>query len=249
VTNERLAVSAAELDDLDLEAVRRFVDDRAPQLARALSFEDAATRLGILSKVAARCCPTLVGLYTFGRAPQIYFPEWGVSCVAIEGAQLTDPVSTRRDVEGGLVALVRESTDFVRRQSGGSLSPEGEYAEVSIREAIVNALVHRDLRKPSRVAVRAFSDRLEVWSPGGPGEGLPDLEELAREGGISHARNPLLAAMARHLGLSEQIGRGLVLLAHAAPPAGERKLEIRASPREVLVVIPSRWNRPRAELS
>jgi len=113
-----------------------------------------------------------------------------------------------------------------------------------VREILTNALVHRDLRKSSRVLLRLFTDRLEVWSPGGPPEGVTDLEELSREGGLSQPRNPLLAASSRVLGLSEQLGRGLALLSRAST-AGAR-IEIRSSPRDVLVIVPSRWQRPRA---
>ena len=73
-----------------------------------------------------------------------------------------------------------------------------------MREAVVNALVHRDLRRAGRIAIRRFHDRLEVWSPGSLPEGLSDVSELLREGGVPHPRNPILAAFARSLGIGEQ---------------------------------------------
>jgi ATP-dependent DNA helicase RecG len=106
-------------------------------------------------------------------------------------------------------------------------------------------LVHRDMRKPSRVALRLFADRLEVWSPGGPPEGVTDLEDLAREGGVSVPRNPLLASAARSMGFGEQLGRGLHLLVHRSGTGPEQRPELRVTSKDVLVVIPSRWKRPR----
>ena len=120
-----------------------------------------------------------------------------------------------------------------------------EYSEVAVREAVVNALVHRDLRRAGRVAVRVFSDRIEVWSPGGLAEGLTDIDDLLREGGVSHPRNPLLAAAARSLGLGEQLGRGLPVMGRAGSSYTGR-VEIRASPRDVLVTLPSRWLGPQS---
>ncbi len=244
---ERLAVSSAELGDLDLEALHAFVAERAPRLSAELTREDAAARLGFLTKVAARYAPSLVGLYVFGQTPQHHLPEWGVACVACAGSHLVDPVEERADLEGNLTALVGGALDFVRARCGGARSAEAEFDERAVREALVNALIHRDLRRPSRVALRVFVDRLEVWSPGGPPEGVADLDEVAREGGFSHARNPLLAATARQLGLCDQIGRGLASLGEAA--TDDRRVEIRCTPRDVLVVMPSRWRRPRAALS
>jgi predicted HTH transcriptional regulator len=99
--------------------------------------------------------------------------------------------------------------------------------------------------------LRVFADRLEIRSPGGPPEGQTDLEELAREGGVSVPRNPLLASIARQLGLGEQLGRGLVLVMQRGAPNLAERVEIRSSPREVLLSIPPRWKRPAtaAELS
>jgi len=245
MSHERLALSSADLEDLDVPALDAFLVARAPGLLAATSRDEAATRLGLLGRSAPRTVPTLVGLYVFGRVPQYLFPEWGVGCAAIEGRSLTDPIRKREDLEGPVVKLLDQALAFVRAESGGG----DEYPEGAVREALANALIHRDLRKASRVAVRVFSDRLEIWSPGGPPEGYTDLDDLAREGGISAPRNPLLASVARQLGVGEQIGRGLVVT-RASLPANRRgevdaKVELRSTPRDVLVVIPSSWQRPR----
>ncbi len=243
MSHERLAVSSADLEDLDVGALDAFLLRRAPSLYAATSRDEAGIRLGLLGKIAPRTVASLVGLYVFGRAPQHVFPEWGVGCVSIDGRSLTDTIRHRADLDGGLGALLDQSLPFVHAQAGGGAE---EYADVAVREALVNALVHRDLKRPSRVAVRVFADRLEIWSPGGPPDGASDLEELAREGGVSVPRNPLLAAIARELGIGEQIGRGLALVARATSTPADGRVELRATPRDVLVTIPSRWQRPRA---
>lgn len=243
--NERLAVSVADMDDLDIELLDAFIARRAPALLAVGSREEAAIRLGLLAKVSPRVVPTMVGLYLFGKAPQLVFPEWGLGCAAFAGTSIDAPVARRADAEGPLASLLEAGLAFVCSHSGTADDPAAsEYPEAVVREILTNALVHRDLRKSSRVLLRLFTDRLEVWSPGGPPEGVTDLEELSREGGLSQPRNPLLAASSRVLGLSEQLGRGLALLSRAST-AGAR-IEIRSSPRDVLVIVPSRWQRPRA---
>lgn len=249
MTNERLAVSSADASELDPALLDDFLARRALSLVAEIGRDEALARLGVLAKVAARYAPTLSGLYAFGRVPQHHFPEWGVSCAAFEGTSITDAVVARADLDGPATELASRAIAFVSERCGGVLSGESAYEEATLREVIVNALVHRDLRKPSRVALRLFNDRLEVWSPGGPPEGIGDLEELGREGGMSAPRNPLLAAFARQLGLVEQIGRGLALVLHASPAGLDRRIEIRTTSRDVLVVVPSKWQRPRAALS
>ncbi len=245
MTNERLGVSAAELDDLDLPRLEAFVASRGG------GGQDAAVKLGLLSRSSPRLLPTVCGLYLFGKLPQVYFPEWGVVCMASAGATLAEPVAARSDLEGSLEQLVKGALAFVDERTGGAEALRSEYPSAVVRESIVNALVHRDLRKASRVAVRLFVDRLEIWSPGGPPEGISDLEELAREGGISQPRNPVIASIGRMIGLGEQLGRGLHLLVQADGADDGSPLprpEIRASQRDVTVVLPSRWRRPRGAL-
>jgi ATP-dependent DNA helicase RecG len=236
MSHERLAVSATDLDDLDLSAVGAFLERRARPWLEVLSRDEVAIKVGIAARVMPRVVPTVAGLYVFGRAPQLVFPEWAIGCVAFRGRLITDPIRERVDLDGGLPALVEGAVKFVQSCSGNTSE---EYPEELVREVVINALVHRDLRKPSRVAVRVFPDRVEVWSPGGPPEGTPELDDLAREGGVSVPRNPLVAAFARQLGFGEHVGRGLALLQRASTPSW--RAELRVSPRDIAVVLPSRW--------
>lgn len=246
MTNERLGVSACDLDDLDLPALDAFLAERAPALLAACSRDELGARLGLLSKSSPRVTPTLAGLYLFGKLPQLAFPEWGVACFASTGTTLLEPIAARADLEGGLRALVEGAAAFVRAHAGEQASAEAsEYSDALVREVLVNALVHRDLRKSSRVAVRLFADRLEVWSPGGPPEGVTDLEELARDGGVSQPRNPIVASVARALGLGEQLGRGLHLVMQRGGAPLDQRPEVRSTTKDVVVVLPSRWRRPR----
>jgi ATP-dependent DNA helicase RecG len=239
VSAERLAISAADLEDLDLASLNRFLERRAATLMAIHPRDDVGVRLGLLAKVAPRVVPSLVGLYAFGVLPQAFFPEWGVVCLDVRGATLRDPIAAQLDLEGPLPALLEGAMRFLAERNPPTELPA--FDEARAREAVVNALVHRDLRKTSRVALRLFADRMEVWSPGGPPEGLSDLEEVARDGGVSQPRNPVLASVARSLGIGEQIGRGLPVLVHER--GGDARVELRASPRDVTVVIPARWKR------
>ncbi len=239
---ERLAISTAEVDDLDTKELFRFVELRAKTLLALHSREEVATRLGLLGRVAPRLVPSVAGLYVFGLLPQSFFPEWGVVCIEVNGTTMRDPIASQENLDGNVGALVEQSLAFVRqRHPGGELSA---YVEVEVKEAVVNAVLHRDLRKPSRIAVRLFRDRLEVWSPGGPPEGLADLEELAKDGGISQPRNPIVAACARALGVGDQIGRGLPTIMGTANEAASSEVpRVRATPRDVTVTLPAKWQR------
>jgi ATP-dependent DNA helicase RecG len=247
---ERTPIVVASPDDLDAAALDAFVARRAPSYLASAAAEDVAVRLGLLARMGTRVHPTPVGLIAFGRAPQIYHPEWGLSAVRVRGGSMADPVAASHDLEGPLPTLVERAMAFVREQTGVTDDDPTaqEYPLHAVREALVNALVHRDLRKPARAMLRLLDGRLEVWSPGGFPEGLGDPDDALEGGGISVPRNPLLASVARGLGLGEQIGRGFVSIRRALAEGTRdpsHRLEIQASPAGVLVRMPSRWRAER----
>lgn len=247
---ERGPLSGADLEDLDLDAAFAYASRRAPALAERLPREELFMRLGLVAKAAPRLVPTPTGMLAFGHAPQLLHPEWGVSVITVAGLTLGDPLVAQEDLEGNIPSLVEQATRSVEklaRTVPDQVDPSGtanEYPAVAVREAVVNALVHRDLRRTGRVAIRLFVDRLEVWSPGGPPDFAGDLDEMTQEGGVSLPRNPLLAATVRHLGLGEQIGRGLPTMRRVMVGAPGGRVEVRSSAREVLVVLPSSLARP-----
>jgi len=247
---ERTAVTAAAVEDLDMEAVADFVARRLLGAADDRPAEEMAVRLGLLSKTGSRHHPTPVGLLAFGHLPQMFHPEWGLSAVRVEGQSLSDPIAARDDVEGPLPQLIAGALGFVRAHTTtvhDQVEPGAaatEYAEIALREALVNALVHRDLRRPARVAVRIFDDRLEVWSPGGMTDAVGELDDMVHQGGVSMPRNPILAATARVLGLGEQLGRGLCVMRRAITELPNRRLELRVTTRDFMVVLPSELSRP-----
>jgi ATP-dependent DNA helicase RecG len=241
---ERTALGGAELADLDEQALDAYLARRMPESLRSLAREEQALRLGLLSKIGSRTVPTAAGLLLFGHHPQVVHPEWGVGAIRVRGLCMSDPLADSDNLEGPLAALVAQALAFVTRHT--QELPDGtpaEYSTVVMREAIVNALLHRDLRRSGRVALRIFDDRVEVWSPGGCGESAADIDEMLRRGGVSLPPNPLLASCARALGLCEQAGRGLVVMRHGVRKDGG-ELEVHASAREFLVVVPSRLRAP-----
>ena len=214
--NERGPLRHCTLDELDFGRVEAFsreifgADADAQQVA--LRGHNREGR----SKPPPNCRWTAV-LWTVSP---MGIPTVGVACVRIAGQSMSDPVASRRTVEGslpdllkGVLGFIAETTRTIDTPIGGQGStqnPQSEYPFEGLRELVVNALVHRELKLTSRVAVMIFDDRLVVRSPGGPMFDAQLFDALANHGGRSIPRNPVLASMARRLGLCEQIGRGLV---------------------------------------
>lgn len=136
----------------------------------------------------------------FGASPQQFFLQSEVRCAKFKGTKAVKPFLDMKVVGGTLLRQIDECEKFVLdniRKSAwvepGKLEREEkwEYPLQAIREAITNAIAHRDYDSPASAHISIFEDRIEVWNPGKLPEPLK-LEDLKR----SHKSipvNPLLA--------------------------------------------------------
>jgi ATP-dependent DNA helicase RecG len=119
-----------------------------------------------------------------------------------------------KEFDGSLLSLVEDTMEFVARHLSMAVVLDGapqrkevwEIPMAAVREAVVNAVLHRDYDDPGNVQVRIFDDRLEVWSPGLL-VGSRDLASLGQEV-RSIPRNRHLVRLAKSLGLVEAWGTG-----------------------------------------
>lgn len=139
--------------------------------------------LHVLTKHDDRLVPTLAGLPAFGIYPQQFEPQLNITVVVYPTSQAGEvgPRGERfvenRSVDGPVPFMVAETVRILKRNmrrrsvvSGLFRTDEWEYPEEVLREAIVNALVHRDLSEYARgmqVQVELYPDRFVVRNPGG----------------------------------------------------------------------------------
>ena len=132
-------------------------------------------------------------------------------CAVFRGAE-KDHILDRKAFTGNLYAInegiaryfhANLKTTLLRR--GWERSEHLELPEGALREAVVNALAHRDYRSTAQVQIYIFRDRVEIVTPGGLPAGM-QASDLGRK---SLPRNPLLFNMLCRMGLVEQIGSGI----------------------------------------
>jgi ATP-dependent DNA helicase RecG len=199
-------VPGTSVDDLDRDSLLRTlqrVRRDSPTLARSSELE-SLHRIGVVSEVDESAPLTLAGLLTFGVYPQQQFPQLMVSVVVHpperdRGVRFLDNATLR----GPIPDIVDQSLRMLRRNlaARADMTESGrvdriEYPMAAIREAVVNAVLHRDYSPGTRgtqVQVELFPDRLTIRSPGGL-YGNVTLDELGTEG-ISSSRNATLASL------------------------------------------------------
>ncbi len=231
-------VEGATLADLDEQRVDLFLG--ALRLKRPALAQLADDRLALLRalNVVTReeiCRPTLAGLLVFGRYPQAFFPSLVVTLTAYVGDQVLPQARLSADVrcEGSIIAMLEAAMEGVVRLVRSRTRVTGllhetvpEYPMTALREAIVNAVAHRDYSRyavGTQVQVRFFEDRVEIQSPGGLYGPYP--LDLLGGLGLQSTRNAALARLLEDLGPMENRGTGLAAMAEAmrasqlTPPA------------------------------
>ena len=132
-------------------------------------------------------------------------------CAVFQGSTKTH-ILDRREFKGNLYSIYQDVMAYLQAQLNSALIPNAqgrterlELPESALREAVVNAIAHRDYRSTANVQVYIFQDRVEVVTPGGLPAGMRELDLGSR----SVPRNPLLFSMLYRMKLVEQIGSGI----------------------------------------
>ena len=224
IFTEQQVVPRATVDDIDFGAVRTFMraqgldTEQAPQPTR----EDVLRNGGVIDELGGELHPTLYGLMVFGRDPQAYPHTLSlfVQCAAYAGGDQATEVLSAGEGKGRLEDQVHRAVGWFRslgraevyrglHREDVPLLPES-----ALREALVNAVIHRDYAiTGSQVVLEVFDDRVVVTSPGA----LPShmTVDQACKGGAPRSRNEMMANAMVVRGLMERRGRGWLMMRHA----------------------------------
>lgn len=205
----------AGMDDLSADRIRRFVGiarrARGFPLAEDTAPEHVLHHLNLLNKGR----PTHAAILLFGHTPQRFLISSEIKCAHFHGTEVRKPIPSYQVYKGTAFDLVDQAVDFVlskislavgTREHGTQAPVEYEVPPEVVREAIVNAVAHRDYTSNGSVQVMLFSDRLEVWNPGTLPPSLT-LEKLRHPHG-SVPGNPLLAESLYLTKYIERMGTG-----------------------------------------
>jgi ATP-dependent DNA helicase RecG len=197
-------------EDFDVDKYQAWL--RQSGISARATVEDVLVNI----EAAERSDGTLLfrnaGVLFFAKNVRHFFNHAYVTCILAKG---TDKVHVldRKDFDGGIVADIEETMRFIERNSRTAWRIESlrreniaEYPMKALREAITNAMMHRDwFVDGANVFVEIFSDRIEVSSPGG----LPKGMTLSDLGHKSVRRNALLADLLHRIGFIEKAGTGI----------------------------------------
>jgi ATP-dependent DNA helicase RecG len=222
VSFEVLVPDGAGLDDLDWDKVERYLLGLGG--LPAANREEALLRRGCLAQSeGGPLRPTYAGLLLFGHEPQRWIRSSEVLAARYAGATMSDRF-VKEEIRGTLPEQIRHAEAFVGsnmrhgvRLFGLERVEEAEYPADAVREAIVNAIAHRDYQiRGDEIRVLMFSDRIEFYSPGRlPGH--VTVENLVNE---RFSRNEIIVQVLSDMGFIERLGYGIDRMMRLMAEAG-----------------------------
>lgn len=218
----------ATLKDIDPAAINKFrklAVKKIPQIAGEKSVQAILQKLNLLEKGKLRRAAILL----FGKNPKKFHITAYIKIGKFVSA--TDLISTD-DIEGNLFAQVDKAIEMLRvKYLLSNITYDGiyrkdnmEYPEEALREAIINAVIHRNYMG-AHTQLRIDPKSLNLWNEGGlpPGIVVADLKKWH----LSRPRNELLADVFFKAGMIEAWGRGTVKIMDECKKAGLPEPEFR----------------------
>ena len=183
---------------------------------------------------------TLAAVMLFCQYPQAYFPQLSIIATVIPGTDVGESdinnvrfIDNKR-IEGTIPQMLEEALSFVRRnmktksvisEQTGIRQDKTDYPLIAVREALVNALVHRDYSVHTEgmpIQLMMFDDRLEIHNPGGI-YGRMTIDQLGKL--QPDTRNPVLATALEVMGVTENRYSGIPTIRKAVAEYGLPEVE------------------------
>jgi len=207
------------IEDISMEAVRSFLNITGMKIAKKSKKEiyHLLHKRGFIHKVPKedRFVPTISGLLLFGRSPESILIQSKIKADRFQGIEPVDTID-HEDIKGTIFQMINKAEAFFRRNMRTAMRIEGfsrveidEYPLEALREAVVNAVAHRDYEiKGATVMINMFSDRVVIASPGLLPQPLT-LEDIRKFKYRPVSRNPIIARTMYEMGFMEERGGGI----------------------------------------
>ncbi|MFH1564043.1 MAG: helix-turn-helix domain-containing protein [Nitrospirota bacterium] len=218
ISYDETPLSQALKNDIDIQKVKRYLEIRANKFNTPVDeiTDILLKNIGVLVEHNSTLVPTVGGILLFGRQPQRYLMSSWVRCARFKGKDKSVFID-RVDLEDALPSMIDEAVRFVERNIRmGAYVPEGQIQRVEmfeypisvVREAITNAVIHRDYSSNAAVMIAIYDDRIEIDNPGD----LPGELTLTNFIGRSLPRNKMIARRMMEMNYIEEWGRGIKLM-------------------------------------
>ncbi len=235
-------VSQATFSDIDLPFFQEFLETYLDIKAHENELENYLRNLHCLYNQKQ---PTVAGLLFFGKNPQERLPNYKIIGAFIQGEDISVPPADRKDIEGKIPEMIERVQNFLYLHLSTLHTIEGfqpervlEIPEVALREAVVNAIAHRDYTIDAPIRIIVYSNRVEVRTPGR----LPNTVtiESMKIGGSHVLRNPTIYNLLSKMGMVTDLGSGVRRMIRVVKDQLNKEVLLEEKENEFVVTLPRR---------
>ncbi len=214
ISYDQLPLYHATIENLDSSKIQYFLNHKRNGVISPLT-EDVLRSYEIITQEHTTDYATVAGMLLFGKSPQQFLSEAYVLCCHFSNFKDREAIASRT-CKGTLFEQFNESFDFIMERINKSFKIESKKREehweippIAIREVLMNAILHRNYHIHAPIKISIYSDRIEIFSPGGlPGP----IDTLDLESGITYVRNTSIAKVLWEAKYIEKMGSGFITL-------------------------------------
>ncbi len=191
--------------------------------------------------------PTLAGILFFGKNPQHFIKEARVICAYIDGDDIAAAPTDKKTLTSDIADIIEDAERFFKiylkeKHVIKDFEPETKYELplAALREAIINAIAHRDYTLNAPIRIIIFSHRVEIHSPGK----LPNTVtvESIKIGGSHVLRNPTIYNLLVKMRMVTDLGSGVRRIIKLVKDYTGKEVDFKVSESEFVVIIPRASN-------
>ena len=232
----------ANFDDINRKKVRWYLKQR--EEARNISKEIKIPIKKLLRNIKALKDdrPTNAGILFFGKFPQKFLPNARLRVIRFKGTKVIDPTLDTANCEGTIWETINIAEDVIRKnirllgertEKSFRREVKFEYPMKALREAMINALIHRDYFETGDVRVFIFDNRVEVINPGTFPKGVSPKNPKHRP------VNEILCQLIYDIGFIEKYGSGIYMMKNLSKEWGNKEPCYDLHPIETKIIFES----------
>lgn len=188
--------------------------------------------------------PKNFAILMFGKKPLEFIDGAYAIFSVYKGRDRSEATAERYEITGTIVQQAKRLIELLNAASytafdkTDSMPNQVKYPDRALKEAVINALVHRDYESDQPVRVTIFSDRIEIFSPGGLPFGL-DKEKFKSGKASAHWRNQTLSYLFNRLQLAQAEGQGIPTILRAMKDEGCPPPRFELEPESITCILPA----------
>lgn len=243
-----LPVVNSTIDDLIIERIEEYFSERRLFDISKLKTEDKLNKLvnsGILCEIERKIVCSVGGILLFGKEPEKFLSQSGIVFAHFAGSDITSELRDRKNLSKTIPENIQDLLQLIKinvpiQSKVKELKREEEiiYPPKVVREAVVNACVHRDYTiLGGKIMVFLFDDKLVIKSPGRLPNGVT-IEKM--KVGVAIHRNPTLVKFMDDYNYMDKLGGGVPMIIREMKKVSGREPEIKEEGEEVILTLYSK---------